>query len=185
MTTLSASSERGGSATPTLIDLSAAKLAHVEQLARILTDQRETCLQLAACAQEQQDALRLGRGSDFVRASLTQAHLARRFYFLEEERTAAIETLANALSADASPTDLASILENLPEGQAEHLSIRSQELRKSAEKVTALQRVNAQMIQTNLQLAAALTRHVIDPTAHYGTQPQQNKLPASQLDQRI
>jgi hypothetical protein len=185
MTTTSGKVEHGNGAAPLLADLSAAKLAHIEQLSRILTDQRETCLQLAACAQEQQDALRLGRGSDFVRASLTQAHLARRFYFLEEERTVAIETLAQALSADAGPTDLSSILENLPEGQAERLSARSQELRKSAEKVTAIQRVNAQMIQTNLQLAAALTRHRVDPTAHYGTQPQPNKLPASQLDQRI
>lgn len=185
MTTLSGEAERGDKATSAPADLSAAKLAHIEQLSRILSDQRETCLQLAACAQEQQDALRLGRGSDFVRASLTQAHLARRFYFLEEERIAAIETLAHALTVDASPTDLSSILENLPEGQAQRLSTRSQELRKSAEKVTAIQRVNAQMIQTNLQLAAALTRHVVDPTMRYGTQPQQNKLPASQLDQRI
>lgn len=185
MTTRSGKAERGNGATLTLADLSAAKLAHVEQLSRILTDQQETCLQLAACAQEQQEALRRGRGSDFVRASLTQAHLARRFYFLEQERMAAIETLAHALSADASPTDLSSILESLPEGQSERLAARSQELRKSAEKVTEIQRVNAQMIQTNLQLAAALTRHVVDPTIHYGTQPQPNNLPASQLDQRI
>ena len=185
MTTHAAGAERGNGSKPTLTGLSAAKLAHIEQLSRILFDQRETCLQLAECAQEQQDALRLGKGSDFVRASLTQAHLARRFYFLEEERVTAIETLARALSADGAPTDLSTILENLPEAQAERLSARTHELRKSAEKVTEIQRVNAQMIQTNLQLAAALTRHVVDPTTHYGTQPQQNKLPASQLDQRI
>jgi hypothetical protein len=167
-------------------DGSAAKLAHVEQLSRILFDQQETCLQLVECAKEQLEALRLGRGSDFVRASLTQAHLARRLYFLEEERTAAVEALARALSVDAGPGDLLTVLEKLPEGDAQRLSARSQELRKNAEKVTTIQRVSAQMIQTNIQLAAALTRQVIDPTEHYySNQPPQHKLPASQLDQRI
>lgn len=162
------------------------KLVHIDQLCRILADQQETCYQLTECAKEQQQALRQGKGSEFVRASLTQAHLARRLYFLEEERTAAIDALARALSEDAGPTDLSTLMERLPETDAKILSARSQELRRSAEKVTAVQRVNAQMIQTNIQLAAALTRQVVDPTAHYyGSQPQQNKLPVSQLDQRI
>ncbi len=167
-------------------DRSAAKLAHVDQLARILSDQQETCLQLAECANEQQDALRIGRGPDFVRASLTQAHLARRFYFLEEERRDAIDALARALSEDGSPIDLGLLLERLPAGDAENLSARTEELRRTAGKVTEIQRVNAQMIQTNIQLAAALTRQVVDPTVHYyGAKPPQEKLPASQLDQRI
>ena len=106
---------------------------------------------------------------------------------------AAVEALAHVLSEDAGPAQppgalhhLFTLLGKLPEGEAERLAARSQELRKSAEKVAAVQRVNAQMIQTNLQLAAALTRHVVDPTEHYhsnGTQA--DKLPASQLDQRI
>lgn len=167
-------------------DQSVARAAHIEQLSRILSDQQETCFQLAECAKEQQEALRLSRGSDFVRASLTQAHLARRFYFLEEERMVAIETLAHVLSADAGPGELVTLLEKLPKGDAERLSNRSQEVRKGAEKVSAIQRVNAQMIQTNLQLAAALTRQIVDPTVHYyGNQSEPNKLPASQLDQRI
>jgi hypothetical protein len=167
-------------------DQSVVKAAHVEQLSRILSDQQETCLQLAECAKEQQEALRLSQGSNFVRASLAQAHLARRFYFLEEERMAAIEALARVLSADARPGELVTLLEKLPQEDAEQLANRSQELRKSAEKVSAIQRVNAQMIQTNLQLAAALTRQLVDPTIHYyGNQAEPNKLPASQLDQRI
>lgn len=164
----------------------ATRLAHIEQLCRILADQQETCFQLTECAKEQQDALRLSKGSEFVRASLTQAHLARRLYFLEEERLAAVNALAQALSENAGPTDLSTLMERLPESDAERLSARSHELRKSAEKAAAVQKVNAQMIQTNLQLAAALTRQVVDPAAHYyGNQPPQRKLPASQLDQRI
>jgi hypothetical protein len=164
----------------------AAKVAHVEQLARILSDQQETCLQLAECAGEQQEALRIGRGPDFVRASLTQAHLARRFYFLEEERMGAVDSLARALAEDAGPIDLALLLERLPAVDAEQLSARTEELRRTADKVREIQRVSAQMIQTNIQLAAALTRQVVDPSTHYyGAKPAQDKLPASQLDQRI
>lgn len=167
-------------------DQQAARVAHVEQLSRILADQQETCRQLAECANEQQEALRLSRGSDFVRASLAQAHLARRFYFLEEERMAAVEALAQVLSADARPGELVTLFEKLPKGDAETLSNRSQEVRKSAEKASAIQKVNAQLIQTNLQLAAALTRQLVDPSAHYyGNQAEPNRLPASQLDQRI
>lgn len=165
---------------------SPAKLVHIEQLCRILADQQETCYQLTECAKEQQEALRLGRGSEFVRASLTQAHLARRLYFLEEERTAAIDALARALSEEAGPSDLSTLMERLPESDAQVLSARSLELRKSAEKVTAVQRVNAQMIQTNIQLAAALTRQVVDPSSHYyGNQSAPSKPSVSHLDQRI
>ncbi|MEZ4837368.1 MAG: flagellar export chaperone FlgN [Caldilineaceae bacterium] len=160
--------------------------AHVEQLARILSDQQETCLQLAECASEQQEALRVGRGPDFVRSSLTQAHLARRFYFLEEERMAAVDSLARSLAEDAGPIDLALLLERLPAVDAQQLSARTEELRRTADKVREIQRVSAQMIQTNIQLAAALTRQVVDPSSHYyGAKPANDKLPASQLDQRI
>jgi hypothetical protein len=160
---------------------------HVDQLCRILTDQQETCRQLAECAQEQQDALRLGKGSDFVRASLTQAHLARRFYFLEEERVAAVNELARILSADSSGSDLLNVLQKLPEEDARRVSTESQSLKDRAERVASVQKVNAQMIQTNIQLATALTRQAITPGApYYGNQTNGGHQPSpSQLDQRI
>ncbi len=163
-----------------------ARAVHMEQLCRILTDQEETCKQLAACAQEQQQALRQGDGPGFVRASLTQAHLARRLYFLEEERRAAVDALAHSLSEESAPDDLATLLEKLPEADAERLAARSRDLQATAEKAAAVQRVNAQMVQTNIQLAAALTRQLIDPSNHYyGGRPAQEEFPASKLDQRI
>lgn len=162
------------------------RLAHLDQLCRILTDQEETCRQLADCAQEQQEALRRGSGSDFVRASLTQAHLARRLFFLEEERSAAVEALAKALTQNSQPNDLAALLERLPEADSERLAARSRDLQRSADRASAVQKVNAQMIQTNIQLAAALTRHLVDPSnRYYAGRPPTQELPASQLDQRI
>ena len=163
-----------------------ARAAHMEQLCQILADQEETCNQLAACAQEQQQALRQGDGPSFVRASLTQAHLARRLYFLEEERRAAVDALAHSLAEDSAPDDLATLLEKLPEADAERLAARSRDLQTRATEVASVQRVNAQMVQTNIQLAAALTRHLIDPGNHYyGGLPGKDSLPASKLDQRI
>ncbi len=162
------------------------RLAHIDQLCRILSDQEETCRQLTECAQEQQDALSRGNGSDFVRASLTQAHLARRLFFLEEERGAAIETLAHSLSETSLPSDLATLMERLPEADSERLAARSRELQRSVERASSVQKVNAQMVQTNIQLAAALTRHLVDPTSRYfAGRPATQDLPASQLDQRI
>lgn len=162
------------------------RLAHLDQLCRILSDQEETCRQLADCAQEQQEALRRGSGSDFVRASLTQAHLARRLFFLEEERSAAVEALAKALTQNSQPNDLAALLERLPEADSERLAARSRDLQRSADRASAVQKVNAQMIQTNIQLAAALTRHLVDPSnRYYAGRPPTQELPASQLDQRI
>jgi len=161
-------------------------MLHIDQLCRILSDQEETCRQLAECAQEQQNALSRGNGSDFVRASLTQAHLARRLFFLEEERSAAIDSLARSLSETSLPTDLATLMERLPEADSQRLAARSRELQRSAERVGSVQKVNAQMIQTNIQLAAALTRHLVDPTNRYfAGRPTTQELPASQLDQRI
>jgi len=158
----------------------------MDQLCRILSDQEETCHQLADCALEQQNALRQGNGADFVRSSLTQAHLARRLFFLEEERAAAIESLASVLSETSRPTDLATLLERLPEADSQRLAARSRNLQRSADRVSSLQKVNAQMVQTNIQLAAALTRHFIDPSNHYyAGRPASQELPASQLDQRI
>lgn len=160
---------------------------HMEQLCRILDEQQETCQQLAACAQEQQAALVAGNGPDFVRASLTQAHLARRLYFLEEERLAAIQALARALAlSEEEPPELMVLMEKLPEADAQRLANRARELRHSAEEAAAVQRVNAQMIQTNIQLAAALTRHRVDPAAHYHIQPPGHDAPlVGQLDQRV
>lgn len=164
----------------------AAREVHLEQLCKILMDQEETCTQLAACAQEQQQALRQGDGPGFVRSSLTQAHLARRLYFLEEERMAAVDALAHSLSEDSAPDDLATLLEKLPEADSERLAARSRDLQASAQKAAAVQRVNAQMVQTNIQLAAALTRQLIDPSSHYyAGRPVKEDLPASKLDQRI
>lgn len=160
---------------------------HVDQLCRILSDQQETCRQLAECAQEQQDSLRLGKGSDFVRASLTQAHLARRFYFLEEERMAAVNELARILSEGSDSNDLLSVLQKLPEDDARRITNESQNLKERAERVASVQKVNAQMIQTNIQLATALTRQSVTPGApYYGSQTNAGRQPSpSQLDQRI
>ncbi len=165
----------------------AAHSVHLEQLCRILDEQQETCQQLAACAQEQQAALLGGKGPDFVRASLTQAHLARRLYFLEEERTAAIQALAQALvHSEGEGMELAVLMERLPEADARRLAARTQELHRRAEEAAAVQRVNAQMIQTNLQLAAALTRQRVDPATHYLTQVPGQEGPAiGQLDRHI
>jgi len=164
----------------------ASRFAHIDQLCKILSDQADTCHQLAECAQEQQEALKLGSGSNFVRSSLTQAHLARRLFFLEEERTAAVESLASALSATASPTDLSTLLERLPEADSERLAARSRELQRTANRASSVQKVNAQMVQTNIQLAAALTRQMVDPAnRYYADRPGTQELPASQLDQRI
>lgn len=163
-----------------------ANTVHIEQLCRILSDQEETCNQLAACAKEQQDALRQGDGPGFVRASLTQAHLARRLYFLEEERNAAVEALARSLSEDADSVDLVALLARMPESDAERLGDHSQRLQTSAEKASSLQKVNAQMIQTNIKLAAALTRHAVNASGeYYGSQPVAEDLPANRLDKRI
>lgn len=164
----------------------ASRLAHIETLCRILSDQAETCNQLADCAQEQIDALRQGMGASFVRSSLTQAHLARRLFFLEEERSGAVESLAQALTSGHAPTDLASLLERLPEADSERLAARSREVQRIAEKASSVQKVSAQMVQTNIQLAAALTRHLVDPTErYYGGTPGSQSIPASRLDQRI
>ncbi len=165
----------------------AAHSVHLEQLCRILDEQQETCRQLAACAQEQQAALLAGKGPDFVRASLTQAHLARRLYFLEEERTAAIQALAQALvRSEGEGMELAVLMERLPEADARRLAARTQELHRRAEEVAAVQRVNAQMIQTNIQLAAALTRQRVNPATHYLTHGTGPDGPAiGQLDRRI
>lgn len=162
------------------------RVAHIDALCRILSDQAETCRQLADCAQEQMDALRQGNGAGFVRSSLTQAHLARRLFFLEEERADAVELLARALTSDHAPTDLASLLERLPEDDSERLAARSREVQRIAEKASNVQKVSAQMVQTNIQLAAALTRQLVDPTErYYAGAPVSPSLPASQLDQRI
>ncbi|HRJ41798.1 MAG: flagellar export chaperone FlgN [Caldilineaceae bacterium] len=164
----------------------ASRLALMDQLCRILSDQEETCQQLAACAQEQQTALREGKGSDFVRASLTQAHLARRLFFLEEERGAAVEALAHALSESSAPSSLSTLMERLPEADSARLAARSRDLQQSADRASVLQKVNAQMIQTNIQLAAALSRQHIDPASrYYGGAQVASELPASQLDRRI
>ncbi|MBX3052702.1 MAG: flagellar export chaperone FlgN [Caldilineaceae bacterium] len=162
------------------------RFAHIDQLCRILSDQEETCRQLADCAQEQQDALRKGNGSDFVRSSLTQAHLARRLFFLEEERSAAVDSLAQVLSSTSSPTDLASLMERLPEDDSERLAAHSRDIQRSADRASSVQKVNAQMVQTNIQLAAALTRQFVDPAEHYNPgRPATRDIRASQLDQRI
>lgn len=164
----------------------AAKQVHLEQLCRILADQVETCQQLIACAEEQQQALRRGKGSEFVRSSLTQAHLARRMFFLEEERTSAVQGLAQSLLEDAAENDLAALLERLPEADSTRLAERSRDLQRTARRASEVQQVNAKLVQSNIQLAAALTRSLVNPSAHYNAnQAGPEPLPASQLDQRI
>lgn len=163
----------------------AARVVHMEQLIRILSDQTETCRQIAECALEQQESLRQGKGSDFVRASLTQAHLARRLFFLEEERTTAVQALAQSLLENSGEMELTTLMDRLPESDSVRLAARTRDLQEVAVKASSVQRVNAQLVQTNLQLAAALTRNVIDPSTHYSPQPTTDALPASKLDQRI
>jgi hypothetical protein len=160
---------------------------HIEQLLGILADEEETCHQLAACAQEQQEALRQGNGPEFVRASLTQAHLARRLYFMEEERNAAVEALAHSLAEEQTGSQsLAALMERLPDIDATRLAHRSRRVRDAAEDAAAVQKVNAQMVQTNIQLAAALTRQMVNSSdQYYSAQAKQTTLPPSQLDRRI
>jgi hypothetical protein len=142
---------------------------------------------LAACAQEQRDALHQGDGPGFVQASLTQAHLARRLYFLEEERNKAVEALAHSLSQQqAGANTLVSLMERLPEVDAERLAGRTRRLQAAAADVAAVQKVNAQMIQTNIQLAAAMTRQMVNHSDQvYTDQARKERLPPSQLDRRI
>ncbi len=157
-----------------------------EQLYRILDDEEETCRQLLECAQEQRVALRSGDGPGFVRASLTQAHLARRLLFLEEERTKAIETLAQALTETASPGNLLTLMKSLPETDAGRLADRTKRLQTSLRQASHANQVNAQMIQTNIQLAAALTRGLTRPgEKYYLPSAKLEALPAQTLDERV
>ncbi len=157
-----------------------------EQLYKILDDEEETCRQLIQCAQEQQVALRNGDGPGFVRASLTQAHLARRLFFLEEERAKAVETLAQALSEEAAPNNLLALMGNLPETDAIELANRSKRLQATIRQASHANQVNAQMIQTNIQLAAALTRGMAQPgDKYYSPTAKLDDLPAQTLDERV
>jgi hypothetical protein len=163
-----------------------AKSPQIEQLCKILVDEEDTCWQLAECAKEQQLALRQGDGPGFVRASLTQAHLARRLFFLEEERNRAIENLVSAFSDTSNANHLVSILERLPETDAEKLTKHARKLEDSANRVATVHRVNSQMIQTNIQLAAALAKSVNSSASQsYGSRSPQSTLLASKLDERV